>query len=404
METIASKDELKSRWQKCQLNLTKYCPDADGLMVFSRLNIFYLTGTFVNGILWLPREGEPVLLCRKGIDRILLESEFSNVHEFKSYKDIKDLFKHLRYDLPNNVAAEMNGLSWGLSQSLTKHLPSVNFSAGDLILASTRSVKSPFELAILRKAGEAHGKCLSQLLPKYLNEGISEAKAAEKCLNLFFENGHHGILRMEKFGEEIFFGHSSIGDSANYPSVFNGPVGLKGFHPGATFMGSREVHWQKGLALTIDNGFCYAGYQTDKTQVYWLGGRNSIPQIVKDGHKFCVEIQDFIADKMVPGAIPAEIYQESMNLVNNSLFKEGFMGLGNNKVNFIAHGIGLAIDEYPVIANGFTEPLEEGMVLAVEPKLGIKGVGMVGPENTFEVTPSGGKSITGNNFEIICID
>ena len=51
----------------------------------------------------------------------------------------------------------------------------------------------------------------------------------------------------------------------------------------------------------------------------------------------------------------------------------------------------------PVIAEGFDEPLQEGMVLAVEPKAGVGGIGMVGIENTFLVTPDGGKCITGSH-------
>jgi Xaa-Pro aminopeptidase len=92
-----------------------------------------------------------------------------------------------------------------------------------------------------------------------------------------------------------------------------------------------------------------------------------------------------------------------VEIAAKSPWMSGFMGLGNNKVHFVGHGIGLAIDEYPVIAEGFELPLEEGMVLAVEPKVGISEVGMVGTENTFEVTANGGKAITGNNYEIITI-
>src|SRR5271169_594675 len=43
--------------------------------------------------------------------------------------------------------------------------------------------------------------------------------------------------------------------------------------------------------------------------------------------------------------------------------------------------LGLEIDEPPVIANGFDEPLAEGMVIALEPKRGVAGVGMVGTED-----------------------
>ncbi|HER62355.1 MAG TPA: M24 family metallopeptidase, partial [Desulfobacteraceae bacterium] len=78
-------------------------------------------------------------------------------------------------------------------------------------------------------------------------------------------------------------------------------------------------------------------------------------------------------------------------------------GYGKNKVSFVGHGIGLAIDEYPALAKGFDLPIEEGMTLAVEPKIGIPGFGMVGVENTFEVTTGGGKCLTGEAFDIITV-
>lgn len=58
------------------------------------------------------------------------------------------------------------------------------------------------------------------------------------------------------------------------------------------------------------------------------------------------------------------------------------MGLGRDKVPFLGHGIGLTVDETPVFAKGFTAPLEQGMVVAIEPKIGIPGSGMVGLEHT----------------------
>jgi len=80
---------------------------------------------------------------------------------------------------------------------------------------------------------------------------------------------------------------------------------------------------------------------------------------------------------------------------------ENFMGFGNRRVKFLGHGVGLTIDELPVIAQGFDESIQEGMVFALEPKKGIKDVGMVGIENTFIVTSEGGKCITGTNPGLI---
>jgi Xaa-Pro aminopeptidase len=85
----------------------------------------------------------------------------------------------------------------------------------------------------------------------------------------------------------------------------------------------------------------------------------------------------------------------------DSEFLQNFMGFGNRKVKFLGHGVGLLIDELPVIAEGFDEPLEEGMVFALEPKKGIENIGMVGIENTFIVTAKGGECITGDNPGLI---
>ncbi|WP_462325912.1 aminopeptidase P family N-terminal domain-containing protein, partial [Desulfoplanes sp.] len=59
--------ECLSRTKRLQALLAEHLPDASGMLIFARLNIYYLTGSWVNGLVWVPREGEPILLCRKGI-------------------------------------------------------------------------------------------------------------------------------------------------------------------------------------------------------------------------------------------------------------------------------------------------------------------------------------------------
>ena len=208
---------------------------------------------------------------------------------------------------------------------------------------------------------------------------------------------------MGNYGEEVFLGHISVGDSAKYPSVFNGPFGIRGVHPATPHMGSAEVKWTTGQPLTIDNGFTLAGYITDRTQVYWLGEKATMPVNTIAAHDFCIDLQNQIAEQLKPGTLPSEIWNQCLAKVARSGWSDGFMGWGKNKVSFVGHGIGLAIDEYPVLANGFDLPLEEGMTLAIEPKIGISGFGMVGVENTFEVTTEGGKCLTGEKFDIITV-
>ncbi len=400
---MVSLDELKVRWERCRNLLREHLPRAGGVAMFSRLNIYYFTGTFGNGVLWLPIEGEPVLLCRRGCGRAELESPVTNIHSFYTYRDIETRLKSAGSPLTRTVAAEMNGLSWALGNSFAKYLSGHEFLPGDMVISLTRSKKTAWELEKLRKAGGKHEQCLVELLPPLLEKGMTELAIAHAISDLFFSAGHHGILRMENYGEEAYLGHISIGDSGNYPNVFNGALGLRGVHPAVPHMGSQSVSWQPGMPLSIDNAFTLEGYQTDKTQVYWLGDKSAIPDPVKSAHECCVEIQTWVAENLKPGVLPSELWAHSLEHAEKKGWAEGFMGLDRNKVSFVGHGIGLAIDEYPALAKGFDLPLEDGMVLAVEPKIGIRGMGMVGLENTFEVTPSGGRCLTGNSFDIICV-
>jgi Xaa-Pro dipeptidase len=395
--------ELALRWDRCRSLLQQCIPQAQGILVFSRLNIYYFSGSFANGTFWLPLTGDPILLCRRGDERAKIDSPLNHIYPFRSYSDIETILNDLGFSLPKVVAAEMNGLSWALSNSLIKHLSAHQFVPADRIIGMSRAKKSEWERNILREAGSRHARCLTKLLPPFIQDGISELEICHRISEIFFSEGHLGILRMENYGEEAFLGHISVGESANYPSVFNGPVGLRGVHPAIPHMGSADVKWTKGKPLTIDNGFTLAGYMTDKTQVYWLGDMKGLPVNAVKAHDFCINLQNKIAELLRPGILPAEIWKHCLVEVERSQWCDGFMGLGKNKVFFVGHGIGLAIDEYPVLANGFDLPLEEGMTLAIEPKIGIPGFGMVGVENTFEVTTDGGKCFTGDDFDILSI-
>lgn len=396
--------EFKKRWSKVRDLLKKHIPDAGGIFVFSKMNIYYLTGTFGSGLLWLPIEGKPVFLCRRGLERAMAESAVEYIIPFKSYRDVGDIIKNAGSLLPDTFAAEMNGLSWTFAGSFTKYMNRHRILNGDEVIAMARSCKSLHELKLMREAGKRHARCLAELLPLRIRSGMTEMEIARIISDMFLEHGHHGILRMQKYGEEVYMGHISSGDSGNHSSVFNGALGLRGLHASVPHMGSSEKVWGRGEIMMIDNGFSYEGYQTDKSHVYWSGKPDDIPENARSAQNFCIEMQEWIAGQLKPGGIPSQIWSHCSQWAERSGFGEGFMGLPENKVGFVGHGIGLAVDEPPVLARGFDHPLEEGMVLAVEPKIGISGFGMVGIENTFEITPDGGASLTGNNFGIICIE
>ena len=108
-------------------------PSPRGLLVFSPVNIYYLSGTLGNGAFWLPRNGAPVLLCRKGLERARLESPVHAQFSFRSYSDLPALFADAGSPLPEDdapIAAEMGGLPWNLANLLTSRLKNLTFVPG----------------------------------------------------------------------------------------------------------------------------------------------------------------------------------------------------------------------------------------------------------------------------------
>jgi Xaa-Pro aminopeptidase len=396
-------EELELRWKNLRLQINTMVPEAGGAIIFSRMNIYHLTGTFGSGLFWLPLDGDPVLLCRRGLKRAREESPISNIIPFKSYREAAALLGDAGSSLTSTFAAEMNGLSWALADLFKKHMKGYRIVNADSAISEARSIKTPYELKLIRDAGARHAHCLNNHLPSLIAPGMTEMEMARVLSDLLFEHGHHGILRMEKFGEEVYMGHISCGDSANYSSVFNGALGLKGLHPSVPHMGSSKKRWEVGEALMIDIGFSLEGYQTDKSHVYWPGNKDGIPSNALRAHELCLDMQQWIAENLKPEILPSYLWEHCFHWAEREGLSDGFMGLTENKVSFVGHGIGLAVDEYPVLARGFDQPLKEGMVIAVEPKIGIMGIGMVGIENTFEVTPAGGICLTGDSFEITCI-
>ena len=382
--------ELEARISSFRNMMAVSNPEWEIAAIFSKINQYYFTGTMQDGMLLIPREGEPTLWVRRSYERSQDESLFPSIKPMKSFRDAKKEFK----TLPDTVYLETEVVPLGLYQRFNKHFPFKEFKPVDQQLATVRAVKSDYELSLMRKSGKIHQRVAEDLLPNMLQEGMSEADLAVTIFKTLVEEGHDGLTRFGMFDNEMVVGHVGFGDSSIYPTYFDGASGTRGLSPAAPVLGSRQRKLKTGDLVFVDVGCAFNGYNTDKTMTYMFG--SSLPQHAIETHHKCVEIQNEIAKMLKPGAIPSQIYHRIMDNLDED-FLENFMGFGPRKVKFLGHAIGLLIDELPVIAERFDQPLQEGMVFAVEPKNGIAGVGMVGIENTFIVTPRGGECITGDS-------
>ncbi|MGP8055502.1 MAG: M24 family metallopeptidase [Limisphaerales bacterium] len=390
--------ELTDRLSRFRSRMDAEKPGWELAAFFGRVNQYYFTGTMQDGLLLVPRDGEPVFWVRRSFERAGAESFFPDIRPMKSFRDAALGGPPAAARQVIHLETELVPLA--LVQRFRKHFPCQEVASLDAPIARVRAVKSPYELAIMERCGAVHRRIMEDSVPAMLREGMSEADLACELYSLLVREGHQGIVRFGMFNVDIAVAQLGFGENSIYPTSFDGPGGCVGIGPAAPVLGSRERKLRKGDLVFVDVGCAVDGYHTDKTMVYMFG--RALPDEAIAAHRRCVELERRLASLLKPGAMPSAIYADVMASLDLEFLKN-FMGFGNRRANFLGHGVGLQIDEPPVIAEGFDEPLAGGMVLALEPKKGVPGVGMVGTENTYLVAPEGGRSLTGNSPGLILV-
>jgi len=396
MMTPVPLTELNERMCRFRARMDADYPSWEMAALLGRVNQYYFTGTLQDGLLLVLREREPVFWVRRSFARARAESLFPDIRPMSSFREVAAAAPGTRAV----VHIETEIVPVALLHRFRKHFVCREVASLDTQVARVRSVKSPYELDILTRTGAVHREILEDDLPALLREGISEAEFGCQLFTLMVRKGHQGIARFGMFGVEVAVGQIGFGENSIYPTNFDGPGGCLGLEPAAPVLGSRERTLRHGDLVFVDIGFGRQGYHTDKTMTYMFG--RPLPDDVIAVHRRCVELERQLASSLRPGAIPSGIYADVMDRLDPE-FRQNFMGYGERRAAFLGHGVGLQVDEPPVIAKGFDEPLAAGMVLALEPKKGVPGVGMVGTENTFLVTRDGGKSLTGSNPGLILV-
>ncbi|MCL2462425.1 MAG: Xaa-Pro peptidase family protein [Defluviitaleaceae bacterium] len=373
-------------------------PEWDTALIVGKVNQYYFTGTMQDALLLIRKDGGLSYFARKSFERAKAESPLgpARVFPMNSYRDAAQAVDPCL----GNTYIEGDTITYAMLERLQKHFHMAKTGNLDYVLRSLRAVKSPYELYWIEKSGAAHNKLLAEDVPALLREGMSEADFAGELFDRMTRRGYQGVSRFSRFQTEIVMGQFGFGENSIYPCSFDGPGGCKGGGAAVPVSGDPARRLKKGDLVFVDIGFGVNGYHSDKTQVYMFGGKPSdeAAQI----HRACMDAQRSAAERLAPGGIPSRIYRDCADSLPDVL-RQGFMGYGADCVKFLGHGVGLHIDEFPVIAQGFDEPLEANMAVALEPKKGLKGVGMLGVEETYIVESGGGRCVTGGARDIIVI-
>jgi Xaa-Pro aminopeptidase len=257
-------------------------------------------------------------------------------------------------------------------------------------------VKSAWEISQIKKAAEQADIVLREV-PELIKPGMSELALTGMVEARLRELGHSGALRIRGGNSVLAMIMAVSGDSALYPTNFDGPGGGEGPSPA----GPAGAGWKKireGETIMLDIVSDHNGYHSDQTRIFYTG--SGLPDHLAGAHAFCLSVLDRIERAMQPGRVCADIYNEINAWVQAEHPPEGFMGCGENRVKFFGHGVGLELDEFPIIADRIEVKLAAGMIVAVEPKAFLKGFGAVGVENTYIIEEDGCTAVNQSPVQI----
>ncbi|HHW44606.1 MAG TPA: aminopeptidase P family protein [Desulfotomaculum sp.] len=387
-------EELAARVERFQEILR--AENVDGALLLQGADQVYFCGTTQSAHLYIPVRGRALFLVRRSSSRIDPALVPAEVLPLRKPEEIPGLLAARGLAAPAVLGMELDVLPVNLFRRYEKIFPGEIVDCSPQI-RKLRAVKSAYEIGLLKESAAMMDGVFAQI-PGMLKAGMSElalaarVEAAARCA------GHMGLIRVRGFNQEFFWGCLLAGPSGGVSSYFDGPLGGPGITPTFPFGVGRHII-APGDPVMVDYVGVANGYQVDMTRVFALG---HLPPDLLEAHNTSVAIQNALAAAARPGVAGGELYDLALEMAQRAGLAEHFMGYGD-QVKFVAHGVGLELNELPVLARGVKEKLQAGMVVAIEPKFIFPGRGAVGVENTFVVREGGLERLTCFPDEVVII-
>ena len=363
--------------------------EIDGILVVQNADLFYFTGTAQQAHLYIPVAGQPLLMARKDLERARAESALEQIVPLSSPREIPGILADYGYPLPKVLGLESDVLPVNLYFTYQKIFADSRLVDAAPLIRGVRAVKSAYEIELITRAAGLADQVAAGMTT-FLETGLTEIKLAGLVEARARELGHQGFIRMRLWGSEMFYGHLMAGPSAAEPSYLASPTGGTGTSPAfAQGAGFRTI--RKNEPVLLDYVFASDGYLADHTRIFVIG---DLPDELKRAHAAMLAIQEVIKSAARPGVPAGELYDLAVARAADQGLGDTFMGVGDQRVRFIGHGIGIELDEFPFLARGQRQLLEAGMVVALEPKVVLPGKGVVGIENTHVVEDGGLRQLT----------
>lgn len=374
-------NELELKWRRIQQAMRQ--EEADGCLLTMNMNLYYVSGQVFNGYFYLPAEGRPYWFVKR-----LTIPETNQVHVIRKPEQMPELFRDLNLAMPRKLLLEADELSYNEYIRLQHVFRAEATGNASALIRHIRMIKTPWEIEQMRISARKH-EAVYREIPACYRPGMRDIELQIEIEKRMRVHGSLGYFRAFGSNMDIFMGSLLAGENAGEPSPFDFALGGTGMHASGP-LGANGTLLREGTTVMADMSGNYTAYQTDMTRVFSIG---KLPDRAYRVHRVALEIQARMERTAKPGVPCAELYRDALAMAGQEGLEDCFMGT-RFQAKFVGHGVGLEINELPVLTTRSKDILQPGMTFAFEPKFVLAGIGAVGIENTFLVTDSGVEKMT----------
>lgn len=351
----------------------------DSILIGSNVNKYYLTGRVFSGFIFISPQIAKWFVRRP--------AHFTGP-DVVTIRKVENIAEHIDGGTTGNIGFELNTLPYNTILRYAKAFGAANFGNADTILSKVRSVKTDYEVGLIKKSSDRLGEVYRRV-PNLFRNGMTDVELQIEIEKESRLNGCLGIFRIDGQEMEFHMGNVLVGDNADSPSPYDFAMGGAGADPSLP-VGADGSKIKKGNTVMVDTNGNFTGYMTDMTRTFTFG---EVSEKAVRAQQLSIDICRRIAAEGRPGVPASRLYEIAFQMARDAGLERNFMG-HNSQAGFVGHGVGIVINELPVLAPRSKDILCKNNVIAVEPKFVIEGVGAVGIENTYVVTESGMKCLT----------
>lgn len=343
-------------------------------LITGNANKFYLTGRVFTGYI-LVTPDEITCYVKRPVELV--------------GQEVRYIRKPEEIEAPGaQVALELDELPFTQAMRLAKVFGDTQPLNLSPAMTEARAVKTDVEIEELRESGRRQ-EVVYRRIPSLYRPGMTDLQFQIEIERESRLEGCLGQFRIAGDSMELFMGNVLAGDNADAPSPYDFAMGGAGMNPSIP-VGANGTVIEEGMAVMVDVNGNYTGYMTDMTRVFRLG---DLPEMAWKAQQCSIDIHRLLQAEARPGVRASDLYEMALGLVRERDLEKYYMG-HRQHAGFIGHGVGIEINEQPVIAPRSKSLLQERNVIALEPKFVIPGTGAVGIENTYVVRPHGLECIT----------